>query len=466
MRVRENFLILIILTIFIASFASSALAEDDYLKCKGCNVLLLDFDLLRADFVNLKKGSSVTPNIDKFFKDSINFLDVSSSSGVTAISNTSTLSARYGVFTYALLRNTYEDMPPQIPVRHLDLFNKTPSLLQTLKVNGYRTINANHGWYAGRQMLLDRGVDYYYGLGEVYNPENTPGKILSETANLVSTQTSSKVPFVLLMRSEDLRGLPYRYPINRKKLYHPKVTYKKIPDADFYEIRFQLNRDGAIRQEYSSFEKSDWMSPAQIKEYNKISKMLYRQQLRYVDKMLGKIFDVLRDKKILDNTIVILYSNHGDGLYDNKIPNHGVSYQSCVSVPLFIRHPKSLKTIKVKSPISSIDLVPTVLDILDIEVAHKVDGVSLFETIRTGVYPNEYIFGVDKESKYIRHKNYKLIIWPDRSKELFDLNADHGETSNLVDKFPDIVKLLEERLIDHETEQLELAFELLSEFKK
>jgi arylsulfatase A-like enzyme len=208
------------------------------------------------------------------------------------------------------------------------------------------------------------------------------------------------------------------------------------------------------------------MSPAQIKEYNKISKMLYRQQLRYVDKMLGKIFDVLRDKKILDNTIVILYSNHGDGLYDNKIPNHGVSYQSCVSVPLFIRHPKSLKTIKVKSPISSIDLVPTVLDILDIEVAHKVDGVSLLETIRTGVYPNEYIFGVDKESKYIRHKNYKLIIWPDRSKELFDLNADHGETSNLVDKFPDIVKLLEERLIDHETEQLELAFELLSEFKK
>lgn len=462
MRLRNRFLIIVM--VYILSLAGGVIADDEYLKCKGCNLVLLDLDLLRADFVNTSTDASVTPNIDRFFGNSIKFLDVSSSSGVTAISNTATLSSRHGAFTYALLRNTYEDRPPQIPLRHLNLFKQTPTLLETLKARGYYTINANHGWYAGRQMLLDRGVDNYVGLGEVYNQENTPGRILSHTANVLSTDVSTKVPFVLLMRSEDLRGLPYRYPIDRARLSHPKVIYKESPDSNYYEIRYQLRRDGVIDQGYSSFEKSDWMNSVQSQEYTKISKMLYRQQLRFVDEMIASVFDALRETKLLDNTIVILYSNHGDGLYDNNIPNHGVSYQSCVSVPLFIRHPRYSKDINISRPVALIDLVPTIIDILDIEVGHKFDGVSLLETIRSGLYPGEHFFGVDKQSKYVRHNNYKLIVWPDRSKELFDLATDPGETVNLVDVFPDMVKALEERLLEHEAEQLELAYDLLRQF--
>jgi arylsulfatase A-like enzyme len=450
-----------ILYISLIFFSSGVVAQDDYLKCKDCNLLLLDFDLLRADFINTEKQLSVTPNIDKFFKNSLKFSDVSSSSGVTAISNTATLTSRHGAFTYALLRNTYEDMPPQIPLRHMSLFQNTPTLIEILKSKGYQTFNANHGWYAGRQMLLDRGVDHYYGLGEVYSSENTPGKIFSETANLLPEASSPKNPFILLMRSEDLRGLPYRFPTNRHKLVDSKVIYKRLPNSDFYEIRFQLNRDGEIRNEYSSFEKSDWMTSAQIKKYNKLSKLLYRQQLKYVDEMVGKVFHELKRKKLLGNTIVILYSNHGDGLYDNKVPNHGVSYQSCVSVPLLIKHPKVVKDIVINTPIALIDLFPTVLDFLDVKINNKIDGTSLIETIKNGYYPNEYLFGVDKESKYVRHKNYKLIVWPDRTKELFDLFNDPGENINLVNKFPKVAATLEVMLMDHEAEQLELAYDLL-----
>jgi arylsulfatase A-like enzyme len=451
----------LVLSFSLILFSSGVIAQDEYFKCKGCNLLLLDFDLLRADFIKSKKKLSVTPNIDKFFKNSIKFSDVSSSSGVTAISNTATLTSRHGAFTYALLRSTYEDMPPQIPLRHMSLFQKTPTLIEILKSNGYHTFNANHGWYAGRQMLLDRGVDRYYGLGEVYNSENSPGKIFLETANLLPDTSSPENPFIFLMRSEDLRGLPYRFPINRRKLVDPKVIYKKLPNSDFYEIRFQLNRDGEIRNEYSSFEKSDWMTSSQIKQYNKLSKLLYRQQLKYVDEMVGKVFDELNRKKLLDTTIVILYSNHGDGLYDNKVPNHGVSYQSCVSVPLLIRHPKIVKDITVTTPVALIDLFPTMLDFLDVKFHNKIDGISLIETIKNGSYPNEYLFGVDKESKYVRNKNYKLIVWPDRTKELFDLFNDPGENINLVNKFPNIAMTLQEMLIDHEAEQLELAYDLL-----
>ena len=59
-----------------------------------------------------------------------------------------------------------------------------------------------------------------------------------------------------------------------------------------------------------------------------------------------------------ENSIIVLYSNHGDGLYDNKVPNHGVSYQSCVSVPVLIKHPKVDKFIAVKPTVALIDLIP------------------------------------------------------------------------------------------------------------
>src|ERR1035437_8267613 len=73
------------------------------LSCLDCNVILLDIDLLRADFVGVSKvAGGVTPNINEFFKNSIRFEDVSSSCGVTAISNTSTLTAKDGHFTYFL----------------------------------------------------------------------------------------------------------------------------------------------------------------------------------------------------------------------------------------------------------------------------------------------------------------------------------------------------------------------------
>lgn len=458
----------IALLFFVGLMQFQVLAAGDDLKCPGCNVVMLDFDLLRSDYINQGNLNSVVPNINKFFKNSIKFKDVSAGSGVTAISNTSTLTARDSIFTYALLRNTYEDMPPQIPLRHKLLFQDTPTIIEKLKTNGYYTMNANHGWYAGRQMLLDRGVDKYVGLGEVYKPENTPAKIMSIAADMLPDMTSIDAPsnpFVLLMRSEDLRALPYRFPIDRKHLKHPKIKYIKSADSDFYEIRFQLNKKGEIRQEYSSFEKSDWMTNQQVREYNKLSKMLYSQQLRYVDQMVGQIFVSLQKKKLLDKTIVIFYSNHGDGLYDNKIPNHGVSYQSCVSVPLMIRHPKVKKSIVINTPVALLDLSPTILDFLNVKSDAKSDGVSLIPTIENNRYHSDWFFGVDKESKYVRYKNFKLIIWPDRKRELFDLNADKGELIDLSAKLPDVVRSLEDKFNDHETEQLELAYELLEKFK-
>lgn len=138
------------------------------------------------------------------------------------------------------------------------------------------------------------------------------------------------------MRSEDLRGLPYRYPEGRPRYEDPRIAYRRIGDG-YLDVVSQLRPDGQQSVEFPSFARADWMSKVQLAEYEQLSKSLYRQQLQFVDEELGRTFEALEASGRLKNAIVVMYANHGDGLYDNRVPNHGVSYQSCVSVPLLIR---------------------------------------------------------------------------------------------------------------------------------
>ena len=425
------------------------------LSCQGCNVVFLNIDLLRADFVGLLNGSAAyTPNIDAFFRNAIIFNDVSASSGVTAISNTATLTSMHGDFTYGLLQRTYVDVPPQMPYRHADLYAKIPTIAETLHSMGYETINLNHGWYAGKQMLLDRGIDLYWGTGEVGAPDNVPGRVIRKTADVLKEHVKGTKPFFLLMRSEDLRGLPYRYPIDRPRFEDSRVEYRRLAEAN-YDIYFQPLFDGTLSVKFPSSAKVNWMSDSQVEEYRQLSYALYRQQLQFVDEELGRLLGVISSTQLSKNTIVVLYANHGDGLYDNRVPNHGVSYQTCVSVPLVIWHPKVKSQIRIRETVALIDLVPTIDEMLSASPPKDTDGVSLVNIVKgLSAYPNAYFFGTDKESKFIRKGQYKLIVWSDRTKELYDLKDDPHERNNLATELPMVVNALYQRLVSHEVEQL------------
>lgn len=432
------------------------------LSCNDCNVIFLDIDLLRADFVGLmNERRHTTPNIDAFFEKAIIFEDVSASSGVTAISNTATLMARDGEFTHALLRKTYVDNPPQMPHRYQRLFSKLPTIAEILHLKGYETININHSWYAGKQMLLDRGIDRYWGSGEVGENDNAPGIVIAKTTEIINEKIIAKNKFFLLMRSEDLRGLPYRYPSNRPQVTDSRIQYKKMGN-DQYNIYFQPMPDGTLTAEWPSHARVNWMPDTDIEVYRKLSQTLYTQQLTFVDEELGKLFSVIEDSYLLDNTIVVLYSNHGDGLYDNRVPNHGVSYQSCISVPMIIRHPKIKKATRIPEAVALIDLVPTIYKMVSARPPDDVDGVSLLDVINGGRYPRSYFFGSDKESKYVRQGKMKLLVWADRTKELFNLAVDSGESNNIAKEYPHLVTILYERMIAHEIEQLDRALQVLT----
>lgn len=433
------------------------------LSCKDCNVIFLNIDLLRPDYIDLiNPNQNITPNIDTFFENSIIFEDVSSIAGVTGLSNMATLMALDGAFTYALLKETYQDVPPkyQLPYKYLKLFSHLPTIAEVLKIYGYETINLNHGWYSGKQFLLNRGFDRYWGYFEVGMNENIPAKVLNKAKGTIQRKANAQDKFFLLVRSEDLRSLPYQYPIERPHINDPLIHYKKMKQ-DYYEIYYQRTLEGKLAVKWPSSAKVNWMSDSTILKYRDLSRALYIQQLLFIDEELGKIFSVIQNSSILNNTIIVLYANHGDGLYDNKIPNHGVSYQSCVSVPLLIRHPKIHKPLRIQKPVNLIDLVPTIYDMLNVDPPKSIDGISLVKTINNGSYDRPYMYGVDKESQYVRVGMMKLIVWIDFSKELYNLATDPHEEKNLESQHPELVDSLYAIMVNHELEQIDRALNLL-----
>ncbi len=92
------------------------------------------------------------------------------------------------------------------------------------------------------------------------------------------------------------------------------------------------------------------------------------------------------------------------------------------------------------------------------------DGVSLLLFFNGENSVSDFFYGVDKKSQYIRYKNMKLIVWADRSKELYDLNIDPQEKRNIASENPDLVLELDEKLSEHEILGLSKAFDLIDSF--
>jgi tetratricopeptide (TPR) repeat protein len=162
---------------------------------------------------------------------------------------------------------------------------------------------------------------------------------------------------------------------------------------------------------------------------------------------------------------VILTADHGEGLGDHGERFHGFFvYETTIHVPLIIRFPRQARAgTAIDRPVSHIDLMPTILDAVDLPQPEAVQGISLLPLILKG--DGELEREVYSESFYpllhygwaplrtIRNDLYKFIDVP--RPELYDLRSDRQEASNLATQDPQVVDELRTRLqrLRHEMEQ-------------
>ena len=176
----------------------------------------------------------------------------------------------------------------------------------------------------------------------------------------------------------------------------------------------------------------------------------YGGELGYVDDVIGDFWTFLRTQKLLEDSLVILTSDHGESLGDHGETTHGYFiYQSTLHVPLIIHWPTAKRSIpaRVDSPASLIDLAPTILAAVQLPAPASMKGRNLLkreeeDVYSESIYPQKH-FGASPLAS-LRRGRYKLIDAP--RPELFDLVEDPAEDNNLFTAKQPVAAALRERL--------------------
>ena len=159
-----------------------------------------------------------------------------------------------------------------------------------------------------------------------------------------------------------------------------------------------------------------------------------------VDNAYGRVLRALEQSGQADNTIVVYTSDHGEMSGDHCLMTKGVFYEPAVHVPLFIHVPwLSRQRRDLAGPLSLIDLVPTLLDLLQDGVPAGLDGVSRAGALRDPsswrqedvvVEWNDADFPDESGRSLVAADGWKLNLYRNDIPELYDLNGDPGELRN------------------------------------
>ncbi len=188
----------------------------------------------------------------------------------------------------------------------------------------------------------------------------------------------------------------------------------------------------------------------------------YYAAVSYIDAQIGKMMNKLEDLGIAENTIVIVWGDHGYHLGDHRIWGKSTNFEQATHSPLIISVPRT-KPVKIENPTGFIDIYPTLCDLAGLEVPEYLSGSSLKELINNrGTFGHNYAYSQftrDEKMGYaIRNDRYRYIEWmeegrhvnPDAdysaaiAKQLFDYKYDPLETVNIANK--DSVKEIQKEL--------------------
>jgi arylsulfatase A-like enzyme len=351
------------------------------------NVLLLTVDTVRYDhttFGGYAKGPkkrNTTPNLDKLVQRSTSFTFANAPSAGTMASVPAILTSKFFHSGIALeVKGTIRGMPPRMKPENT-------LLAEILKRKGYRTgAILSHEYF--NDWGMDQGIDEYdNSIGKTPDPFRVSSHLSTDRALAwVSRHTSDK--WFLWVHYLDPHG---RY------VAHPD-------DVD-----------------YGSSEED-----------------LYDAELFYTDKHIGRLLDELARLPGGDRTIVVITSDHGDAFNEHGFINHGQAlYKELLHVPLIFYVPDN-EPRAVGGAVSPLDIVPTVADLVSIDVGDlQLEGESLVPQIFFGKEnPDRVVFAETNWPKPLRaavSSRYKLVYnLQNNLDELYDLQADPWEKTNIA----------------------------------
>jgi arylsulfatase A-like enzyme len=336
----------------------------------------------------------------------------------------------------------------------VEVENLPPSattLAEVLQMYDYQTAAFTGGFHISSIYGIDQGFDTYFDEMEYGRLKD----VLPRARHWLSRRGDKK--FFLFLHAYDTHA-PYELPKKYQHLY--EQDYDGILNK--FEIDHTLGdniKGYTLRVENG---KTYQLSQRDIEHW--IAQ--YDSAITYMDKQIGDFLNYLERLKLMDNTIVIFLGDHGEALLDHSYilrSRHGDIYEEGIHVPLIIKLPRQLYAKSRKSVIDTqvqlIDLMPTILEWLNIPTPHQVQGRSLVALINGTAPPdfNKFVFSIGASGGWmpwrscIRSQEWKLLQFRDGASsearyELYHLPTDPREQNNLIDTQPEIARTLKERL--------------------
>jgi arylsulfatase A-like enzyme len=400
------------------------------------NILLIGIDSLRADHMSCYGCPRLTtPHIDRFATQGILFENTFSAYIPTSSAYASMLTGM-DVFSTQV-----------VALRHKGpLRSEVPSMAEILQAQGYNTTCVGF-----RGNPASRGFDHYIdflGWGSWNEGRSPKAENLNQvTIPELERLAKNRKPFFLFLRHMDPHA-PYLPPTPFERMfYHGNECDPENHSMDAV-MAFKPFRDFF----------ASWMPPGITDKDYVIAQ--YDGAVAYMDAAIQTIIQSLESLGILDETIVVINSDHGETLYDHEcwFDHHGM-YDNVLHVPLIIRYPVLVPPgLRIAGFNRHQDLLPTLLELAGIVSENlSFDGRSLMQMVRGEIASFDSEFYIT-ECTWMRKHGWRTPQWklmlslePDfhfkPPVELYNLVEDPGENHNLAEANPDMVALLTSRMV-------------------
>jgi len=194
--------------------------------------------------------------------------------------------------------------------------------------------------------------------------------------------------------------------------------------------------------------------PATDPDYARRLREAYAASISYMDAQVGRVLAALEANGLAENTIVVVWSDHGFLLGEHAIWGKHCLYEHSLRSPLMIRYPQMPQPgLASAATVETVDLLPTLAALCDLEAPSGLDGRSLVPHLSDPGAPSQKpaqaFWGGGQRS--IRDDRWRLIVHPGKGGaeahfELFDYDSDPGETRNLSAEHSDVVRGLLSKL--------------------
>lgn len=320
---------------------------------KPFNIIFITWDSTRADHLSCYGYSrSTSPNLDAFAQDAVLF--------ETAISQYNWTRPSYASIFTSLNRSEF-------PRKGLSLSQLT--LAEVLKDKGYHTFGYVQNPNLDRQLFFNQGFDSYVQL----RPSTTSQLMNHFVMKRINSLSRLKEPFFLFIHYEEPHN-PYRL----KNPFIDEFVKSTNPPLRMEQIKRLMVSHG---EEWDPIARGWDRTAPDAEEKVQYIKDLYDADIRITDEAMGEILDVLKEKGLWENSLIIFNSDHGDEFNDRGQFGHSHKnlHPELTFVPLVIHFPKELGISpgRVSIPAQNLDIFPTVLGVTGIPLPQHISGLNL-----------------------------------------------------------------------------------------